>query len=208
MSHLLHVDSSFGTQSVSRELTGYFAAEWRKNHPGTGYVHRDLAAEPVPHISHAVHQSLLYPDAEHGQSAEERDLTAAITREVLEASVIVLGVPMHNYAVPTTLKAWLDRIVHPGHMVMPGNTGPLSGKTVVAVLARGGSYAPGTPREHHDFQQPYLKAILQSVGLGEDLTFVTAEFTMAAVAPQMAHLKPMGEASLKTAYDTLAKLAQ
>ncbi|MEV6730899.1 MULTISPECIES: NAD(P)H-dependent oxidoreductase [unclassified Streptomyces] len=208
MSHLLHIDSSVGAESVSRQLSAYFAEEWRNNHPGGGYVYRDVAAQPVPHITHPVHQALVYPDSDHGQSVEEQELTAAITHELLEASVLVLGVPMHNLSVPSTLKSWLDRVVHPAHMVRPGQSGPLSGKSVVAILSRGGSYAPGTPREGHDFQRSYLKAILEAVGLGEDLTFVTAEFTMAAAAPQMAHLKPLAEASLANAYDTLGKLAQ
>ncbi|MEW1634659.1 NAD(P)H-dependent oxidoreductase [Streptomyces sp. NPDC093801] len=205
MAQLLHVDSSLGTESVSRRLSAHFAEEWRNNHPGAGYVHRDVAARPVPHITEPVHQSLIYPDTDHGQSEQERELTAAITREVLDASVIVLGVPMHNYTVPSALKAWLDRIVHPAHLAVPS---PLSGRKVVVVLTRGGSYAPGTPREAFDYQQTYLKAILEAIGLGEDLTFVTAELTMAAVAPQMAQFRPLAEASLANAYDALAKLAQ
>ncbi|MEU9445897.1 NAD(P)H-dependent oxidoreductase [Streptomyces sp. NPDC048304] len=205
MSHLLHVDSSLGTESVSRRLSAYFAEQWRNNHPGGGYVYRDVAAQPIPHITEPVHQSLIYPDTDHGQSAQERDLTAAITREVLDASAIVLGVPMHNFTIPSAFKAWLDRIVHPAHMAVPG---PLSGKKVVAVLSRGGSYSPGTPREAFDYQQTYLKAILEAISLGEDLTFVTAELTMANVAPQMAELKPLAEASMANAYETLEKLAQ
>lgn len=205
MTQLLHVDSSLGTESVSRRLSAHFAEEWRNNHPGGGYAYRDVAAQPVPHITEPVHQSLIHPDTDHGQSEQERELTAAITREVLDASVIVLGVPMHNFTVPSALKAWLDRIVHPAHMAVPS---PLAGKKVVVVLTRGGSYAPGTPREAFDYQQTYLKAILEAIGLGEDLTFVTAELTMAAIAPQMAEFRPLAEASLANAYDALAKLAQ
>ncbi|MFJ8165198.1 FMN-dependent NADH-azoreductase [Streptomyces sp. NPDC096136] len=205
MSQLLHVDSSLGTESVSRRLSAHFAGEWRNNHPGAGYAYRDVAARPVPHITEPVHQALIHPDTDHGQSEQERELTAAITREVLDASVIVLGVPMHNFTIPSALKAWLDRIVHPAHMAVPS---PLAGKKVVVVLTRGGSYAPGTPREAFDYQQTYLKAILEAIGLGEDLTFVTAELTMAAIAPQMAEFRPLADASLANAYDALAKLAQ
>ncbi|MEU9143441.1 NAD(P)H-dependent oxidoreductase [Streptomyces sp. NPDC048349] len=208
MSHLLHIDSSIGTESVSRKLSAYFAEEWRSSHPGSGYTYRDVVADPIPHITHPVHQSLVYPDGEHGQSTEERDLTAAITNELLQASTIVFGIPMHNFSIPSTFKAWLDRVVHPAHMSMPGKTSPLSGKSVVVIQARGGSYAPGTPREDFDFQEPYLRAVLESVGLGEDLTFVTAELTMAASVPQMEQLRPLAETSLATAYETLKKLAE
>ncbi|WP_174315835.1 NAD(P)H-dependent oxidoreductase, partial [Streptomyces sp. CB01881] len=118
-------------------------------------------------------------------------------------------VPMYNYSIPSTVKAWLDRLVTPVHMVAPGGgPGPLSGKSVVVVSARGGSYAPGTPREGWDHQEPYLRSVLGSVGLADDLGFVHAELTMAGVVPQMAALRPLAEKSLASAYETLDALAR
>lgn len=138
----------------------------------------------------------------------EKALTEAVVAEVREASTIVLGVPMYNYAVPSTIKSWIDLLVSPAHMVPPGaESGPLSGKTVIVVTARGGSYAPGTPREGWDHQEPYLRAVLSSIGLADDLKFVHAELTLAAIVPAMAALKPLGEQSLANANETLKKLA-
>ncbi|WP_406204629.1 NAD(P)H-dependent oxidoreductase [Kitasatospora sp. NBC_01560] len=205
MPSLLHIDASIRrTGSVTRELTDFHAAEWQRNHPGGGYAYRDLAADPVPHLTHAVREALLDPSGEHGEPPQERALNEALTAEVRGATTLVLGIPMYNYAIPSTVKAWLDRLVTPAHMVAPGaGAGLLGGKSVVVVTARGGSYAPGTPREGWDHQEPYLRAVLASIGLADDLTFVHAELTLATVVPQMAGLKPQAEKSLAAAYEAL-----
>ncbi|MER6395458.1 MULTISPECIES: NAD(P)H-dependent oxidoreductase [unclassified Kitasatospora] len=209
MPSLLHIDASIRHDgSVSRELSAYFATQWRENHPDGGYVYRDLGAEPVPHITHAVREALLDPSGEHGETPEERALSEAVTAEVREATTLIIGAPMYNYTIPSTLKAWVDRLVTPAHMVAPGgDPGLLSGKSVVVVTARGGSYAPGTPREGWDYQEPYLRAVLGAIGLADDLTFVHAELTLAAIVPQMAALKPLAEKSRDTAFETLKTLA-
>ncbi|MFG2843345.1 FMN-dependent NADH-azoreductase [Kitasatospora sp. NPDC101155] len=209
MPSLLHIDASIRTDgSTSRQLTSYFATQWRQNHPGADYVYRDLSAEPIPHITHAVREYLLDPSRDHGQTAEEKALADAVTAEVRAADTILLGVPMYNYTIPSSVKAWIDLLVTPAHMVPPGaESGPLSGKSVIVVTARGGSYAPGTPREGWDYQEPYLRAVLSSIGLADDLTFAHAELTLAAIVPAMAALKPVGEKSLATAQETLTRLS-
>ncbi|MFF5975596.1 NAD(P)H-dependent oxidoreductase [Streptomyces sp. NPDC012769] len=115
---------------------------------------------------------------------------------------------MYNHAIPSTVKAWLDRLVTPAHVVTPdGGPALLGGRTVVVVTARGGSYAPGTPREGRDHQEPYLRSVFGSIGLADDLTFVHAEPTLAAVVPRMAALKPLAEKSLAGAYESLERPA-
>lgn len=209
MPSLLHIDASIRrTGSVSRELSAHFATQWRQNHADGGYSYRDLAAQPIPHITHAVREALLDPGGEHGEPPEERALSETLIAELREATTLLLGIPMYNYSIPSTFKAWVDRLVTPAHMVAPGgDPGLLSGKSVVVVTARGGSYAPGTPREGWDYQEPYLRAVLHSIGLADNLKFVHAELTLAATVPQMAPLKPLAEQSLAAAYETLKTLA-
>lgn len=211
MSSLLHIDASIRQgESFSRKLSAFFADQWRANHPDGGYTYRDLAAEPVPHITHNVREWLFDPDpnADHGVSDQEKALTETITAELRDATTVIIGLPMYNYTIPSTFKTWIDRIVTPAHMVTPDSgPGRLAGKQVVIVTARGGSYAPGTPREGWDYQEPYLRAVLTSVGLSDNLSFVHAELTFATVVPQMAALKPIAEKSIASAYDTLKKLA-
>ncbi|MFI9329460.1 FMN-dependent NADH-azoreductase [Kitasatospora sp. NPDC052868] len=207
---LLHIDASIrASGSVSRELSARFAAQWRRHHPGAGHTYRDLAADPVPHLTHAVREAMLDPDGDHGEPPQERALTEALTAEVRAATTVVIGAPMYNYAIPSTLKAWLDRLVTPAHMVAPGaGPGPLGGASVVVVTARGGSYAPGTPREGWDHQEPYLRAVLGSIGLAGDLAFVHAELTTARTVPAMAALRPLAEKSLAVAYEAVDRLAR
>ncbi|MEU9918895.1 NAD(P)H-dependent oxidoreductase [Streptomyces sp. NPDC051001] len=209
MSSLLHIDASIRHEgSTSRQLTAYFATQWRQNHPDAGYVHRDLGAQPIPHLTHPVREYVLDPSRDHGQTDEEKALVDTVVSEVHDADTIVLGVPMYNYTIPSNVKAWIDLLVSPAHAILPGaDSGPLSGTSVIVVTARGGSYAPGTPREGHDYQEPYLRHILNAIGLADNLTFVHAELTLAAIVPAMAELKPLAEKSLATAHETLKKLA-
>lgn len=139
MSSLLHIDASIRTEgSTSRQLTSYFATQWRQNHPDADYVYRDLGAQPIPHITHAVREYVLDPSRDHGQTADEQALVDAVTAEVRDADTIVLGVPMYNYTIPSSIKAWIDLLVSPAHMVPPGaESGALSGKSVIVVTARG-----------------------------------------------------------------------
>nr|ALI94178.1 Asl4 [Streptomyces sp. XZQH4] len=209
MSSLLHIDASIRHEgSTSRQLTSYFATQWRQNHPDAGYVYRDLAAQPIPHITHAVREYVMDPSRDHGQTDQEKALVDTVVSEVHDADTILLGVPMYNFTVPSSIKVWIDLLVSPAHAILPpAETGALSGKSVIVVTARGGSYAPGTPREGDDYQEPYLRHVLKGIGLGGNLTFVHAELTLAATVTAMAQLQPLAEKSLAAAYETLKKLA-
>src|SRR4051812_37819651 len=173
MPSLLHIDSSPRPDSVTRQITAQFAASWRAARPGeASYTYRDLAAEPVPHID-AEQVAVMH----RVESAGLRDLAAArdaaltpaekaswavaweLIDEVLAADTVVIGAPMHNFSLPSTFKAWFDRLIVAPLIVDPETgKGPLSGRRVVVVTARGGAYGPGTPREGFDFQEPYLRA--------------------------------------------------
>lgn len=209
MSLLLHIDSSISpTDSVSKELSAFYADRWRESHPGGRYVRRDLSVDPVPHITNEVRQYQLFPDGDHGASQEQIDLLDTLVREMREATTILFGIPMYNYTIPSTIKAWIDWVVVPSHIVPPGSDeGILRGKPVIVCTARGGSYGPGTPREGFDFQEPYLRAVLSSIGLADNLTIVGAEMTLAYIAPPLAQFKPIAEQTKAAAYETLKKLS-
>jgi FMN-dependent NADH-azoreductase len=189
-------------------LSGVYAAEWRRQRPEVGYRYRDLAAAPVPHITQPVRNYTLDPDGEHpAVSPEERRLTAEIVDELLWATTIVLGVPMYNYSIPSTLKAWLDRFIVPSYLVeLVGDAAPLRGKAVVVATARGNTYASGSGRDALDQQEPYLRAILAAIGI-TDVRFVHAELTMAKELPFLAEFRPAAERSLTDATDAIRRLA-
>ena len=210
MTNLLHVDSSIrGAASVSKEVTASYAKAWRTAHPDGGYRYRDLATEPVPHLDAVAHGAAQVDPAEH---TEEQRVAFKHTAESIDdvrwADTLLIGAPMYNFTVSSLLKVWMDRLFVPGHMADP-RTGRsvLSDKQVVIATARGGSYAPGTPREPLDFQEPYLRGVLGQIGL-LDITFVHTEMTLADTVPALAQFKDLAAQSRRSAHDAVRDLAR
>lgn len=121
-----------------------------------------------------------------------------LIEELEQADAILIGAPMHNFSVPSTLKTWLDNVLLLGRTA--GESPSAQGTPTVVVASRGGSYAPGTPREGFDFVQNYLEAVLRRT-LGLDLDFIVPELTMAPRNPAMSELIPLYEASRKRAFE-------
>lgn len=174
---LLQIDSSARTSSITRQLTARFAAEWKENHPDGEVIHRDLSATRLPPITDdwgAAHleESKRTPAQQWYLSTSDE-----LIEELQGADTIVIGAPMYNFSIPSSLKAWIDQIVRIGKTFGYGPNGPqglLGQKKVVVITSRGGAYEKGTPREAWDFQEPYLRHILGFLGL-TDVTFIHAE---------------------------------
>ena len=160
---LLHLDSSaLGAQSASRQLTAAAVARWADAFGSIDIVHRDLDAAPLPHLSGA---TLASADA----IAE----SAAVLDEFLSADVVILGAPMYNFGIPSTLKAWIDRISVAGKTFRYTANGPeglVRGKTVIIATAAGGLHA-GQPS---DFVEPYLRQVFGFLGV-RDVHVVRAD---------------------------------
>ncbi|WP_251096202.1 NAD(P)H-dependent oxidoreductase [Streptomyces sp. Caat 7-52] len=208
MATLLHIDSSvFPTEaSASRAVTEAFRKHWEEQHPQGKVVYRDLAAEPVAHITADAHLAGFVPESAHtpGQAAAFAERVKLI-EELEQADAILIGAPMYNYTIPSTLKAWLDNVILIGRTA--GENPSAKGTPVTVVASRGGSYAPGTPREGYEYVQNYLEAILAD-GLGLDLEFIVPELTMASQNPAMADLIPLAEASRDRAFEAAATRAR
>jgi FMN-dependent NADH-azoreductase len=174
---LLQIDSSVRTSSVTRRLTARFAEEWQKHHPDGQVIYRDLAATTLPPITDdwgATHleESKLTPAQRSYLSTSDQ-----LIEELQAADMVVIGAPMYNFSIPSSLKAWIDQVVRIGKTFGYGANGPqglLGKKKVVVISARGGAYEKGTIRETFDFQEPYLRHILGFIGL-KDVTFIHAE---------------------------------
>lgn len=162
---LLHIDSSaLGANSVTRDLSAAIVARWQDAVPGLAVQYRDLDANPVPHLTGG---SLA------GANAEEAADAAAIMEQFLAADVIVIGAPMYNFGIPSTLKAWIDRVAVAGKTFRYTENGPeglAGGKKVIVASGRGGLHT-GAPS---DFQEPYLTFVLGFLGIS-DVEFVRAE---------------------------------
>ncbi|HZP66782.1 MAG TPA: FMN-dependent NADH-azoreductase [Rudaea sp.] len=175
---LLHIDSSIlGDGSASRELSAAWVAAWRERHPHGEVRYRDLAREPLPHLTGEVFAarniSGLPGDA---NLAREVEADRAAIAEFLDADVVVIGAPMYNFAIPSQLKTWIDRIVVAGKTFRYGANGPeglARGKKAVIVISRGGVYTAG-PAAALDFQETYLRGVLGFIGI-TDVDVIRAE---------------------------------
>ncbi|MFF7209588.1 FMN-dependent NADH-azoreductase [Streptomyces sp. NPDC008238] len=195
MATLLHLDSSLhpGSGSRSRTVALNFRDAWQEQHPDGTVLHRDLAADPLPHLD--VHGfSAAFVDAASRTPEQEAAFAGRLTliEELERADAVLLGAPMYNFTIPSTLKSWIDHVLLVGRTT--GDTSSVKGLPVTVVASRGGSYAPGTPRESSEYVQNYLRAILGEY-MGFDLDFIVPELTAAASNPAMAELVPLAEAS-------------
>jgi FMN-dependent NADH-azoreductase len=209
MATLLHIDSSVfpGSASASRAVTDAFRKAWEEQHPEGTVIYRDLAASPVPHITADAHLAgFAAPDTHTPEQAAAFAERVKLIEELEAADAILIGAPMYNYAIPSTLKAWLDNVVLMGRTAM-NEESKVKGTPVTVVASRGGSYAPGTPREPYEYVQNYLTAILRDA-LVLDLDFIVPELTMAPHNPAMAELVPLFEASRTKALDEAATKAK
>lgn len=164
--NLLHVDSSaLGTHSVSRALSRAVVDAWKHAHPGAKVTYRDVAANPLPHWAPA-------PGAANPAERGGSD----VLDEFLAADVVVVGAPMYNFAIPSTLKAWIDRLAIAGRTFRYGANGAeglAGGKRVIIASSRGGIYSEG-PAEVMDFQEDYLRKVFGFFGI-TDVEVVRAE---------------------------------
>jgi FMN-dependent NADH-azoreductase len=179
MSKVLLVTSSlFGDQSKSAQLAGDFVEAWRRTHPGTAVVERALTPESIPHLSLGALGALMTPAEQ--RTAEQRasvDFADGLIEELEAADTIVLAVPMYNFSIPSTLKAWIDHVARAGRTFRYTAAGPeglLKGKKVFVVTGRGGVYSGDSPAKVFDFQEPYLRSVLGFLGLA-DVTFIHVE---------------------------------
>ena len=175
MSRVLIIESSARQQdSVSRQLTQQFIGQWQAAHPADTITVRDLGKDPVPHLDSTLLGGWMKPDAQRSATEQAAlDRSNLLTEELVGADVLVLAAPMYNFAIPSTLKAWLDHVLRAGVTFKYGETGPqglLVGKRAFVLTARGGIYA-GSALDH---QEPYLRQVLGFVGI-HDVTFIHAE---------------------------------
>jgi FMN-dependent NADH-azoreductase len=132
-------------------------------------------------------------------------LSAELIDEITQADTVLLGLPLYNFAPPSTVKAWVDHIIAIGLSIdTETHTGLLGDTEFIVLASRGGGYGPGTPREGWDHAQTWLAHALSVTGLQS--RFLTAELTTADASPTMAHLKPLAAESLNKALAAIDEL--
>ncbi len=199
---LLHLDSAVfgGETSSSRSVTKAFVDAWREQNPGGIVIHRDLDANPVPHISAEAYMAGVLPPEQRSETqAINHAAREEIIAELESADAVVVGAPMYNYGIPSTLKTWLDNVILAGRTYSTTES-KIAGTPVTVVASRGGSYAPGTPNEPHEYVTNYLASVLGSL-LGMNPSFIVVDLTLAAVVPGLSHLIPLAEQSRSEAFE-------
>lgn len=164
MTHILHIDSSAtGAQSATRLLTSEIVKSITK--PGDAISYLDLDQAPIPHLTHA------------SLSAGQQEGTAlgdALIEQFMSADTLVIAAPMYNFSIPSTLKAWIDRVAVAGRTFRYTQNGPegLAGdKRVIIASSRGGLYGDHNPS---DFQEAYLRQVFSFLGV-KQIEIVRAE---------------------------------
>ena len=175
MTTLLQIKTSvFSDQGNSSQLANEFVTEWQKRHPEGRVIVRDLAQNPVPHLDGARVQAFFTPAEQ--RSAEQQALVAPsdeLIAELQSADAVVLGLPMYNFGVPSTLKAYFDFLARAGLTFRYTANGPegLIGDRKVTIFAARGGYFRGTPA---DTQTGFVITFLNFIGI-TDIDFVYAE---------------------------------
>ena len=175
MNTLLQINASlFSTGGQSSRLADEFAATWSDAHADGRIIKRDLAANPVPHLTAERFGAFLAkPDERTPEQQAVAGYSDTLIDELRRADVIVIGLPMYNFGVPSTLKAYFDHVARAGvtfRYTEKGPQGLLAGKKVYVFATRGGAYA-GTPL---DTQTSYVRDFLKFLGM-DDVEFVYAE---------------------------------
>jgi FMN-dependent NADH-azoreductase len=178
MTAILHINSSIRSAgSVSRQLSSEFVSKWKAANPGDVVIERDLARNPVPHLTEQMMGAFFTPaDQRSPEQARTIELADALVAELLRADLIVLGAPMYNFSISSALKAWIDHVTRAGVTFNYTETGPVglvTGKKVYLFTASGGIYSEG-PAQTMNFQETYLRAVLGFIGL-TDIAVVRAE---------------------------------
>jgi FMN-dependent NADH-azoreductase len=155
---ILHIDASInGENSASRAISGSIVEQLRGG-AGDRLVYRDLAREPLAHLTLAS-----FADT-------------SVLDEFMAADTVVIGAPMYNFTLPSQLKAWIDRILVAGttfRYTADGPQGLAGGKRVIIALARGGFYDAGSPAAALEHLESYLRGVFNFIGI--DPEFVAAD---------------------------------
>jgi FMN-dependent NADH-azoreductase len=208
MTNILILDSAAtGESSVSRKLTDGLAETIRRRHPGARIVRRDIGAEPVPHLDGETTSAIRGGEAETDAARAAVALSDALIAELKAADLIVIGAPMYNFGMASTLKAWFDHVLRAGITFSYSEAGPeglVKGKRAIVVETRGGLYSEG-PAAAMDSQEPHLRTLLGFIGI-DDVAFVRAEklgfgpeAAEAAIAGAVVQLDGLAEEELKLA---------
>lgn len=175
--NILHIDASASdaAASHSRRLSAELVDGLKAANPGASVVYRDLVVDRLPHVDMTIRQAWAPEGEKDASLGATMAQSRALVGELKAADVIVIGSPMYNFTVPSTLKAWIDHVAIAGQTFKYTASGPqglLTGKAYLA-LSSGGVYSQG-PFAANEHLATYLTALLGFLGIS-DIEVVRAE---------------------------------
>ncbi len=178
MAQILHIDTSPRSEnSHSRKLAQDFINAWKIDRSDAIVTRQDLALNPVPYLDETwVTAKFTDNKAYTSELATAIELSDRLIEEFLAVNCYVLSVPMYNLSIPAVLKSYIDHIVRPKRtfVIEDGQyKGLVTGKKMLVITARGSDFRPNSPLAPLDFQEPYLRAIFNFIGI-TDIKFVNA----------------------------------
>src|SRR5450432_3672227 len=180
MKKILHIISSpRGEASYSIRLGRSIVEKLLVAYPGSSVKEHVLVNNHIPHLEEAQITSFFTPPQQRtSQNVEALKHSDEAIQEILDADILVIGAPMYNFSIPSTLKAWIDHIARSGVTFKYDEKGPkglVEGKKAYLAVASGGIYSEGLMKPY-DFVTPYLQSVLGFMGI-TDVTIVRAEGT-------------------------------
>ncbi len=178
--HILHIVSSpRKAASDSIKLGNSISERLQAAYPGSTVQVRDLATSPFPHLEEAQLQAFYTPAVQRtpAQQLAAKHSDEAIA-EMMQADFLVIGAPLYNFGIPSTLKAWIDHVVRAGHTFQYVDGRPqglVTGKQAYLAVASGAIYSEGFMKPY-DFVVPYMQTVLGFIGI-TDLNVVRVEGT-------------------------------
>jgi len=173
---LVLTSSALGEASVSNQLVREALDALRDQDPELQVTTRDLGSDPIPHLTPDSASAIRGAEPANAPQAAARALSDALVAELKAADTVIIGSPMYNFGITSTLKTWFDHVLRAGVTFSYGANGPvglLQGKRAIVVESRGGLYSEG-PAKAMDSQEPHLRNLLRFIGI-DDVTFVHAE---------------------------------
>jgi FMN-dependent NADH-azoreductase len=201
MTTIFRLDASIRNEgSVTRAVATSLENALLADTPDARVLRRDLGRAPLPSPAWAnALGGFLIPEGE--RSAEQLEalaLASDLGDELALADAFIFAIPMYNFGVPPHVKAWIDMLIADPRF-STRSAKPIAGKPAYLVIARGGTYGPGTPREGWDHATDWLKLIFGTIW-GLDLTVIETELTAADINPALAHLRGLAAQNLQQAH--------
>jgi FMN-dependent NADH-azoreductase len=201
MTTIFRLDASIRNEgSVTRAVATSLESALLAGAPNARVIRRDLAREPLPSTVWALALTGFHLP-EHERTAGQREalaLASELGDELSQADAFIFAIPMYNFGVPPHVKAWIDVLITDPRF-SPRSAKPIAGKPAYLVLARGGAYGPGTPREGWDHATEWLKLIFGTIW-GLDLTVIETELTAADVSPALADFRELAAKNLERSH--------